>query len=60
LTRDILKYDFKGLPQEFEILQMKQLYAEFKAEITVPHRAEFYQVLWFQKAHPFIMLILSR
>tara|TARA_R110002124_G_C8935384_1_gene512322 strand:- start:1182 stop:2051 length:870 start_codon:yes stop_codon:yes gene_type:complete len=50
LTRDILKYDFKeGLPQEFEILQMKQLYAEFKAEITEPHRAEFYQVLWFQK-----------
>jgi hypothetical protein len=27
---------------------MKQLYAEFKAEITVPHRAD-YQVLWFQK-----------
>lgn len=46
----IVKYDFKeGLPHEFEVLDMTQLYGEFKTELTIPHRAEFYQVLWFQE-----------
>ncbi len=53
MSQDILKYDFKeGLPQEIEILEMGPLYAEFEQELTTPHRAEFYQILWFQKGNP--------
>lgn len=48
----IQKYDFKeGLPQELEILELNQLISEFKDEITTPHRAEFYQIIWFQKGN---------
>ena len=53
MAQDILKYDFKeGLPQEIEILEMTSLYQEFEQELTAPHRAEFYQILWFQKGNP--------
>ncbi len=53
MPQDILKYDFKeGLPQEIEILDMVTLYKEFEQELTTPHRAEFYQILWFQKGTP--------
>tara|TARA_B110000908_G_scaffold168924_1_gene224897 strand:+ start:814 stop:1680 length:867 start_codon:yes stop_codon:yes gene_type:complete len=49
----IQKYDFKeGLPQEFEIIDFDFLFNEFPYEITKPHRAEFYQILWFQKGSP--------
>ncbi|TYB74043.1 AraC family transcriptional regulator [Bizionia myxarmorum] len=49
----IQKYDFKeGLPQEFEIIDFDFLFNEFPDEITKPHRAEFYQILWFQKGSP--------
>lgn len=50
MNKDIQKYDFKqGLPQEFEILNMVELYKDFSEELTTPHRAEFYQILWFKK-----------
>lgn len=53
MPRDILKYDFKeGLSQEIEILDMVSLYQEFEQELTSPHRAEFYQILWFQQGNP--------
>lgn len=53
MPQDILKYDFKeGLPQEIEILEMASLYQEFEQELTAPQRAEFYQILWFQKGNP--------
>lgn len=53
MKKEIQKYDFKeGLPQEFEILNMGQLCAEFSKEVTTPHRAEFYQILWFEKGSP--------
>jgi len=49
----IQKYDFKeGLPQEFEIIDFNLLFNEFSEEIKRPHRAEFYQILWFQKGSP--------
>ena len=49
----IQKYDFKeGLPQEFEIIDFDLLFNEFSEEIQKPHRAEFYQILWFQKGSP--------
>jgi AraC family transcriptional activator of pobA len=57
MKKDIQKYDFKeGLPQEFEILDMGQLCVEFSEEVTTPHRAEFYQILWFEKGSPIHMV----
>ncbi len=53
MNKDIPKYDFKqGLPQEFEILNMMELYKDFQEDLTSPHRAEFYQILWFKKGNP--------
>tara|TARA_R110002073_G_scaffold300769_1_gene468088 strand:+ start:138 stop:1010 length:873 start_codon:yes stop_codon:yes gene_type:complete len=53
VTDKIQKYDFKeGLPQEFEIIDFDFLFNEFPEEIKKPHRAEFYQILWFQKGTP--------
>jgi len=53
LKEKIQKYDFKdGLPQEFEIIDFELLFNEFSEEIKKPHRAEFYQILWFQKGSP--------
>lgn len=53
MKEKIQKYDFKeGLPQEFEIIDFDFLFNEFPYEITKPHRAEFYQILWFQKGSP--------
>lgn len=49
----IQKYDFKeGLPQEFEIIDFDLLFNDFSEEIKRPHRAEFFQILWFQKGSP--------
>ncbi|WP_452600573.1 helix-turn-helix domain-containing protein [Pontimicrobium sp. MEBiC06410] len=49
----IQKYDFKeGLPQEFEIIDFDLLFNKFSEEIKKPHRAEFYQILWFQNGSP--------
>ncbi|WP_452218678.1 AraC family transcriptional regulator [Lacinutrix undariae] len=53
MKEKIQKYDFKeGLPQEFEIIDFDFLFNEFPDEITKPHRAGFYQILWFQKGSP--------
>ncbi len=53
MTTEIKKYSFKpGLPQEFEIVGIGQLYKEFKGTLTAPHRAGFYHILWFQKGNP--------
>jgi len=52
VQKDIQNYDFKpGLPQEFEILDLALLYKDFAEELTTPHRAEFYQILWFKKGN---------
>jgi len=53
VTDKIQKYDFKeGLPQEFEIIEFDFLFNEFSEEIKKPHRADFYQILWFQTGTP--------
>lgn len=50
MSTEIQKYNFKeGLPQEFEILDFKFLCNEFKKEISQPHRAGFYQIIWFKE-----------
>jgi len=53
LTTDIKKYSFKtGLPQEFEIVGIADLYKEFQDTLTTPHRTGFYHIIWFQKGSP--------
>lgn len=50
MTTDIKKYDFKtGLPQEFEIVDLAELYNKSKKIITATHRAGFYHIIWFQQ-----------
>lgn len=51
MSEIIKKYDFKeGLPQGFEILDFRYLYNDFYDEMIKPNKAEFYYILWFQKA----------
>ncbi|MFI5186530.1 MAG: AraC family transcriptional regulator [Chitinophagales bacterium] len=53
MANDIKKYNFKaGLPIEFEIVDLNQLYKINKDILTHPHRTAFYHVLWFQKGNP--------
>ena len=53
MTTDIKKYDFKpGLSQEFEIIDIGELYKNFKDTLTTTHRTGFYHILWFQKGNP--------
>src|SRR5690349_14038069 len=53
MTKNIKKYDFKaGLPQEFEIVDLAELYATFKDTITTTHRTGFYHIIWFQQGSP--------
>lgn len=53
MTDDIKKYEFKpGLPVEFEIVRLKDLYEKHKNLLTSPHRTDFFHVLWFQEGHP--------
>jgi hypothetical protein len=53
MTNDIKKYEFKaGLPHEFEIIPIKELFRKGKKLITFSYRAGFYHILWFQKGSP--------
>lgn len=53
MTTEIKKYVFKtGLPQEFEIVDIAELYKKYKGTLTANHRAGFYHVIWFQKGNP--------
>lgn len=49
----IQKHGFKeGLPQEFELVNLADLYNNFFDDLIVPHRADFYQIIWFKKGNP--------
>ncbi len=53
MKTDIKKYDFKaGLPQEFEIVDIAELYKDFKDTLTTTHRTGFYHIIWFQQGSP--------
>lgn len=53
MKSNIKKYSFKqGLPQEFELVGIGQLYNNHSDSLTTPHRASFYHILWFQKGSP--------
>ncbi len=50
--KTIPKHNFKqGLPHEFEIVDLGTLFQGFSQEMSTPHRAEFYQIIWFQKGN---------
>lgn len=49
MTTSIKKYSFrKGLPQEFEIVDLSELYTKSKNILTHLHRSGFYHIIWFQ------------
>lgn len=53
LTTDIIKHEFKeGLPHEFEIADLGQLYLEFPEILTASFRTGFYHILWFREGTP--------
>jgi AraC-like DNA-binding protein len=53
LTTNIKKHEFKeGLPHEFEIADLGQLYFDFPEILTSSFRTGFYHILWFKKGSP--------
>jgi AraC family transcriptional activator of pobA len=49
-NKSITEYKFKpGLSMELEILSIKDLYAKNKELLTLPHRADFYHIIWVEK-----------
>jgi len=53
VVSDIRKYSFKqGLPQEFELVSIGQLFNNHTNKLITPHRTGFYHILWFQKGKP--------
>ncbi|MCU4154489.1 helix-turn-helix domain-containing protein [Carboxylicivirga sp. A043] len=50
MKSDIKKYGFKhGLPLEFEIVNLTKVFSSKKEMMVVPHRAQFYHILWIEK-----------
>ena len=53
MKTEIKKFEFKpGLSHEFEIVDIGDLYRDFKDALTTIHRAGFYHIIWFQKGAP--------
>lgn len=51
MKQSIEKYKFKeGLNHEFEIIDLEKSFSEHKDVMTVPHRAQFYHILFLEKA----------
>jgi len=58
MTTDIKKYDFKkGLPQEFEIVDLAELYKKHKSTLNTTHRAGFYHIIWLKSGSPTTHLV---
>ncbi len=52
MDNKIQKYQFKdGLNLEFEILDLSQILHDKKDMMTIPHRAQFYHVLWIERGN---------
>ena len=50
MNTEIAKYKFKeGLALEFEMFNISDLYKQYKKVHTVPHRPDFYQIIWIQE-----------
>lgn len=51
--RSITKFKFKpDLPLELEIISIKDLYLRNKRLLTLPHRTDFYHIIWIEKGSP--------
>jgi AraC family transcriptional activator of pobA len=49
----ISQYKFKpGLPQEIEIINIKDLFTKNLGKLTLPHRSDFYHIIWIEKGSP--------
>ena len=58
MTTEIKRNGFKeGLPQEFEIVDLAELYERHKSTSTTTHRAEFYHIIWLKSGGPTTHLI---
>jgi len=52
MRTNIKKYNFKtGLPQEFEIVDLSELYSKSKHILTNLHRSGFYHIIWFEDCY---------
>ena len=50
MNTETAKYKFReSLPLEFEIFNISDLYKKYKKVHTVPHRPDFYQIIWIQE-----------
>ena len=50
MNDSIKKYQFKeGLKLEFEILDLSEILEAKRSMMTIPHRAQFYHILWISK-----------
>jgi AraC family transcriptional activator of pobA len=50
MSSPIKKYDFKeGLQHEFEIVNLEAIFKHKKNMMVVPHRAQFYHIIWIKK-----------
>lgn len=53
LNSEIKRYDYKNAPpNEFEIIQISDLYDQHKKILVSPHRVNFYLILWIQNGSP--------
>lgn len=53
MKKNISRYGFKeGLPVEFELISLSDIYSKHKNLLISPHRADFYHIIWFQKGNP--------
>ncbi|WP_117885389.1 helix-turn-helix domain-containing protein [Aureibaculum luteum] len=53
MTSNIKKYGFKeGVPHEFELLDLGTHYANLFDDLIIPHRTDFYQIIWFKSGMP--------
>ncbi len=53
MKKNIARYGFKeGLPVEFELVSLGDLFLRNKNLLINPHRTDFYHILWFQKGNP--------
>lgn len=47
---EIIKYEFKpGLPVEFEIVDIPEIFKQHRASMIKPHRTGFYHIYWVRK-----------
>ena len=53
MSNDIITHGFKsGLPLEFEIIDVAQVFRHPKANLKKAHRLDFHAIIWFQSGTP--------